>query len=971
MPSEVKIDPRRDFVRRILPWLLGAAMLAVYLATLNSWVSFLNLRTVTKVSGWLWVPDVETPLYQLLTLPLHVLPAAAIPATLNLISAICGALALALLARSVVILPHDRTEAQLARERNEFGLLTLRTAWLPPVLAVLLCGLELTYWEAATNGNNTTFDLLMLAFVVWSILEYRLDGREKRLFGSALVVGAGMAETSSFVGFFPLFIVAIIWVRGLNFFNIRFLTRMVFCGLAGLSLFLLFPIVFVVFGHTPWTFGDALKVSIEPQYQTLKLYFLCVANLGAYFENLVMPLFISLMPLLIMSIRWKISDSSRFGSALANLAFYTIHAIFLGVCVWLAFDPPFSPREKGFGLMLYYLIALGTGYYFGYFLLVFGKKHPRAGEFPPILYRLFNLAVITGTWLLAIFAVAGIIYKNGPLIHATNSHEVRQYAVQVTENLPRTGAIIMSDDPARLYLTEAELVHEGRAKDYLLLDTGSLLYPEYHRYLHQKWPQKWPLLVSPDQKSTLNPIGMIAMLSLLGQSNQLYYLQPSFGYYFERFYHEPHGLIYLLKPLPADTFLPPPVDKDLIAENEAFWNTARMQGLTSVENELAPPAPDVSQTLAQRMMTRLHIPQEEGVNALYLGGYYSRSLNFWGVELQRAGDLTNATLAFQTALALNTNNIAAQFNLDLNGTLRAGQRPVVDPSQITPDRMGRYDSISAAITDCGPFDDPSFCFIYGLSLAQNGSYRQAVAPFARVRELAPDYWPALKGLSRVYAFLRRPDQVLEILRAPMKRPEDFSMTPADLIEMHMLASAAYFQRNDLVNGTRLLDAEIAQNPTNDDLSLSIEEIYASRSMYTNALAVIDHRLETAPDDVRWLYAQGNIYNAQKKYDLAIAPLNRLLTLQKDNNQALYELGVAYQGESNLDEARTDFAKIQETDTNSYQVAYRLGEIAWQQHDTNEAIRNYHVYLSNAPTNTAAAEMVEGRLQELEPAAPNQ
>jgi tetratricopeptide (TPR) repeat protein len=413
------------------------------------------------------------------------------------------------------------------------------------------------------------------------------------------------------------------------------------------------------------------------------------------------------------------------------------------------------------------------------------------------------------------------------------------------------------------------------------------------------------------------------------------------------------------------------VDTDLITENEAFWNMARTQVLTSVENELVPPASDASQPLLQRMMARLHIPQEERVNALYLGAYYSRSLDFWGVELQRAGELTNATLAFQTALALNTNNIAAQINLELNGTLRAGQRPVVDPSQITPDRMGRFDSISAAITECGPFDDPSFCFIYGLSLAQNGNYRQAVAPFARVCELAPDYWPAVKGLSRVYAFLRRPDQVLVVLQAPMKRPEGFSMTPADLIEMHMLASSAYFQKNDLVKGSRLLDAEIANNPTNDALSLSIEEIYASRGMYTNAIAVIDRRLETSPDDVRWLYAQGNIYNAQKKYDSAIAPLNRLLTLQKDNNQALYELGVAYLGESNLDEARTDFAKIQETDTNSYQVAYQLGEIAWRQHDTNEAIRNYQAYLSNAPTNTAEAVKIEGRLQELEPAAPNQ
>jgi tetratricopeptide (TPR) repeat protein len=970
MPSEVKIDPRRDFVRQVLPWLLGAAMLAVYLVTLNSWVSFLNLRTVIKVSGWLWIPDLESPLYHLVTLPFHLLPAAAIPVALNLFSALCAALALGLLARSVALLPHDRTEAQLVRERNEFGLLTLRSAWLPPLLAVLLCGLELTFWELATNGSSDMFDLLIFAFVVWSLLEYRLSGSEKRLFWNAVVVGAGMAEGPAMVSFFPLFIVTVIWARGLNFFNIRFLTRMTLCGLAGISLFLIFPVVFAISGSIPGTFWDGLKFCLEPQYQVLKTYFVCVANLGQYFDDLVMPLFISLMPLLVMSIRWKISDSTRFGAALANITFHTIHAIFLGVCVWLAFDPPFSPREKGLGLTLYYLIALSTGYYVGYFLLVFGKKHPRAGEFPPILARLWNVAVIAGVWLLAILAVAGIVYKNSPLVCATNGNEIHQYASLVTENLPPAGAMVLSDDPERLYLTKAELTREGRAKNYLMLDTSSLLYPQYHRYLHKKWPQKWPLLIPPGRTGELNPVGMATMLAMLEQSNVLCYLHPSFGYYFERFYLEPHGMVYTLKTLPNDTLLPPPADKNLIAENEAFWTTARAKELTSVENAIAPPLPDAPETFAQRALARLHVQQEQDINAAVIGLYCSRCLDFWGVELQRAGNLTNAADAFQTALALNTNNVVAQINLDFNGALRAGQRPVVDPSQVTADRLGKFDSIPAAITEGGPFDDPSFCFLYGIILAQGGSYRQAVAPFARVHELMPDYWPAMVWLARIYALNRQPDRVLDILRAPMKRPEDFSLNPAALTGLHMLASAAYFQKNELAAGSRLLETEISRNPTNDTLLLTIEQVYASRGMYSNALAVVDHRLDVSPDDPRWLYNKGSIYVLQKRYDEAIAALNRVRAIQTDNNQALYLLATAYLDSSNLDEARADFEKIQESDTNSYQIAYQLGEIAWRQHDTNEAIRNYNIYLPNAPTNTAEAQTVNERLRELEHTAPD-
>ena len=373
---------------------------------------------------------------------------------------------------------------------------------------------------------------------------------------------------------------------------------------------------------------------------------------------------------------------------------------------------------------------------------------------------------------------------------------------------------------------------------------------------------------------------------------------------------------------------------------------------------------------AQRVLARLHVPREQDMNAAAIGLYCSRGLDFWGVELQRAGDLTNAAAAFQMALALNTNNIVAQINLELNGTLRDGQRPVVDPSQVTPDRLGRFESIFAAIGECGPFDDPSFCFAYGFILTQAGSYRQAVAPFARVHELAPDYWPALIWLARIYALNRLSDRVLDVLRAPMKRPEDFSLTPANLTDLHMLASAAYFQKNELAAGSRMLETEISRNPTNDTLFLTVEEVYASRGMYSNALAVVNRKLDTSPDDPRWLYIKGAIYNLQKKYDDAIEMMNRVLALQKDNNEAFYQRGVAYLGNGKLDEAHADFEKIQESDTNSYLVAYQLGEIAWRQHDTNEAIRNYTIYLPNAPTNTAEAQKVMDRLRELEPTAPD-
>jgi hypothetical protein len=139
-----------------------------------------------------------------------------------LFSALCGALALAQLARSVALLPHDRTNDQRERINNKHSLLTIPLAWLPPIFAVLVCGLQLSFWEHSTNGTVEMFDLLLFAYVLRSLLEYRVDLREARLCRAAFVFGAGITTNYAMIAFFPLFVGALVWTRQLGFFNLRF-----------------------------------------------------------------------------------------------------------------------------------------------------------------------------------------------------------------------------------------------------------------------------------------------------------------------------------------------------------------------------------------------------------------------------------------------------------------------------------------------------------------------------------------------------------------------------------------------------------------------------------------------------------------------------------------------------------------------------------------------------------------------------
>jgi hypothetical protein len=54
---------------------------------------------------------------------------------------------------------------------------------------------------------------------------------------------------------------------------------------------------------------------------------------------------------------------------------------------------------------------------------------------------------------------------------------------------------------------------------------------------------------------------------------------------------------------------------------------------------------------------------------------------------------------------------------------------------------------------------------------------------------------------------------------------------------------------------------------------------------------------------------------------------------------------------------------------SYRIHFGLAEVAYRKRDTNAALRNYRMYLSNAPTNTPESKEVFARMKELKPGYP--
>ena len=166
MTTEKSEAARNSFATSILPWLAGAVGLLVYLVTLDHWISLLSLGTVARISGWPWLPDLGRPLTAMVLFPFRWLPEAWIPLALNFFTAMGAALALMLLARSVALLPYDLTPDDPLRKGKPVAILSTRTAWMPPLVAVICCGLQLSFWENATSATDNIINLLVFAYVL-------------------------------------------------------------------------------------------------------------------------------------------------------------------------------------------------------------------------------------------------------------------------------------------------------------------------------------------------------------------------------------------------------------------------------------------------------------------------------------------------------------------------------------------------------------------------------------------------------------------------------------------------------------------------------------------------------------------------------------------------------------------------------------------------------------------------------------
>lgn len=942
------LDSRRHFASRQLPVLLGAVFLLVYLVSLCRWVSLGSLETTARVCGWLWKPELLRPVTFTLLAPLAILPERWAIIGLHLFSAVAGALVLGMLARSVALWPRP---ARRMRTEHRVQTLSGATAALPVLLATLVCGFSMSFWEHATAGTGEMLNLLLLAFTILCILEYRRDHHDAWLFTASLVFSASMANNWLNVAFAPLFIGAVLAVKRMALFNRWFALRFFLMSAVGLCFYFLWPIVdSVAYGSNFW---DILKGNLKFQQQML--------------ATLKRPVWIALVltcvaPLIAISIGWKkpitdVSNDNAISVLFGRALIHAVHAGFLLMGLWMACGAAFNPRHLGrpLGLSLLpldYFSALVVGYCAGYLLLM------RVVQ----LVRWAHLAVTVAIAALIIVIPLAQLARNSHQLSLTNGYLLQQFTATAIDALPAGPCALLSDEPALLLLAKAELASRLR-RDVTVIDTRHLRNPAYRIFLARQAHKRWPVPTGPLYEGTLSPRQMTDLLCCW---QQVYYLHPSFGYFFEKFHGTQTGLLQRLTVRVTaqstnSTEYPVAELQNTGAIDESSWKNLWTLNAEPLARDAAKERLNFN-AARSAWVDKLKLMEERNSTLAYVATLYSRAMNTRAVQLQRFGRWEEAAEFLQRALDLRPANQTASLNLAYNLS-RTNLTPSPALSAARAALLQSQSGLHIVLREDGPADESAILELAGQIFLAGGNYRQAFDSFARCAEIQPDRPEPCVLAAQALLALEDWSAGLEWLERAAARGPDSSKLAASILGCRAQALAK-LGRNAQIQP--IIEAAIARHPASTEVLSVVAQIHLWEGRFPEAVAMFDKLVRIAPNIPELLAAKG-VAELRQNPAAALETLSRAVALAPSNLLMRLNRAVAALNADALDVAEADFIELSKhpAAAGNPGVLFGRAELAWRKQDRAAALLLYKQLLSAAPAESVEHQVALDRLRALE------
>ena len=776
-------------------------MLLVYALTLNHWVTPASLPLTAWLQGDHEVPGLAEPVSHWLAWPGHFLPPAQIPFAVNVFNALCAALTLVLLARSVALLPHDLHVSQAPLWTFQPPrLLTGWRAWPPLILAVAMGGLQLGFWENSQAATGEIFNVLLFAYVIRCLLEFNADPRDGWLLRGALVYGLAVANDAVLAAFFPALLAALIRVKQLYIFHPQFLPRVLKrrrrnpkaykLDFSAFNLRLLWQIPgcwlagwLVVF----WL-PAAAHVTLGPH---LGFWSQVPAALHAWLaplapisrSHLLAAALLPLLPFLLAVLRFGefLTVTDRITFFVGAIFVQIVHGFLLLFCLWTMFDPPLSPHGLQMGalcLPLYYMVALGIGYYVGHFLMVTEtrpeivstatslpasalastrvetasettgetRRRKRRRKLKRVRKELrliplpVKYAILVAGIGLSVGAPVALVCKNLPAINARRVSPWTEYAGALAQALPAGGGVVLDRDAFRLGYLAATLIRDGRAGNCLLINPDrAATDPGYVSELRQRFPQFSQDFNRLAGSSTNGiPDALTGLIQTLIAAHPVYWVPPAPVDlpFTEDYYFQNAGLLCQVLPYPAGGLPPAPASASFLRDQTAFWQDFAERQLPALAERINPARRPAGGRLLHLFLATLRFAPAADPDAQSAGADYAVALNDWGVTLQRAGQFAAAGPCFDQALQLDPLNAAAQINQQFNAGRLAGRETAALGPEDTVRSLGEYGDWKKVLAG-GQVDEPNFRHLLGVRLAEQHLFHPALAEFDRVRQLSP------------------------------------------------------------------------------------------------------------------------------------------------------------------------------------------------------------------------------------------
>ena len=936
---------------RRLPWLVALVALVFYGITASPGVTLTGLPLAAKIAGWDVTPWVGQPLLWLLTLPLRLLPGAWVPFCLNLFSATTAAVTLGMLARSVELLPWPRLWSRLKGWHRR----------LPVLLAVAVCGLEFSFWHQATNTTGEMLEVLLPAAALWLLLEYRVRQESRWLDAAALVWGLGMAENWVMMLLLPGFVAGVIWLRGIPFFQWKFLRRMIGLGLAGFSIYALLPLANGLTPHSPWSLGKAWTASLTQTHNTFQMLYYEFGRAHRFLTLVVLIFY--LIPTLACLVRLR-ETGTRFlaiGSWIQLWIYRLLRGGLLLACLWLALDPVTGLRQivlKQLGVSLPlltfdYLNALGAAFLAGNLLLIAQVAVEERQRVPGKIKQV-GLAVSFATVCLVLLAT-GLVVRNAPAILRLNFHSLQRFGELAADSLPSERGVVVSGETEKLAVFQAALAHRANPKAWVAVDLRRLPLVAYRDQLERRQPVGW---LTAENRHELNALEMLQLLVKIAGHHRLFYLNPSFGFLFEQFYLAPVGSVYEMKLRGKDFLNIPPLSRAAMDANEKFWSMAWEKELSTLVT-----APSQRQSGWEKIERQLGLTPAPVFQDRLLAQWFSISLDSWGVTLQQQGRWGDARVRLEQALQLNPNNASAQISLACNTNFQSGRKLDLAAVGKVASLVGDLQRLGLVMNNAGPFDDPVFCYLLGCTFQRSDLWVQAVEQFERTRKLAPEAQAPEFALAELYPKLRLPDRaqpLINHLRDVAKKAPGNSALDLGLA---MLEINSWLAQTNPANARSALTSLLQHHPDDAQIASRALLVYLSLGDFTNALQLINTKLAQTPDDVPSLNTKAVMLFQSGNAAAAIPVLDHVLALTNQPETRLTRAIVQFQCE-NFTAAEADYRELEKSGGPRGPVYFGLAAIATQRHDTNQAIYYLQSCLTNTLPGTALWQQASNRLQAL-------